>query len=152
MKASSASGVCKDSSGNTINTHEIFGQWKKVSGYLGGEKSAEELKYNYSVLMVEKGSAICQVSVVNRTAQAVKSTDQEAYVATYSHDINARTLSMTYTAGAAGASSDQAVYSFSGDCSSPKLVLSYPGNSALSQEVFVLQSKNVPEKSCQGGN
>ena len=150
-KTSSGGKKCKDSSGALVTVDEIFGQWKKVDGYIDSrDLSSTNLALNYSVLIIEKGTtnSMCQVEVKDGAAQALISNSVDSYVATKSHDVMNKVLNISYTFGANGARSDVVNYAFGGDCSAPAMTFSYPNNSALSQEDFVLQTKNVPAGSC----
>lgn len=133
-------GKCKDSSGNTVDVKTPFGKWKKVSGY-ETEKSAESLKLNYDVLIVEMGAILCSTRVVNGT-QATS-----VYKAAYEHNVDTKQLDITYLAGDYDGS-ERVSYSFSGSCEEPKMTITHT-ESNESPETYVLVSKTVAANDCQ---
>jgi hypothetical protein len=143
--------MCKDPSGNMTNIAQIYGQWKKIEGYIDGRDDAELRDHDYNILIVEKGGAMCQVTVEAQGVKAIAETgDKENYVGTYKQDVLAKTLAINYTKGADGASNDSVSFSFSSDCKRPTMTLTYENNAVLDTEVYLLQTKNVSQGTCSG--
>jgi hypothetical protein len=142
--------MCKDSSGAMVNIQQIYGQWKKISGYIDGVDEEDQRDEDFNILIVEKGGAMCQVTITSLGTQAISATDPENYVAKYINKVSDDTLDITYSKGAAGAKGDFATYSFSGDCNNPTMTFSYEPGSSLKDETFRLQTKNVAQETCKG--
>lgn len=122
-----------------MDTRTIFGKWKKVSGY-EEPKSPKELELNYDVLIVEMGAILCQTQVINGMQAS------SLYKASYSHDIDSKSLDMTFLDGETKGS-ENVSYSFSGACNNTRMTLSHT-ESGEDPEVFELITKKVNSNDC----
>ncbi len=126
------SSVCTSSDGSTADFSTPFGSWKKVSGY-STPKTDAELALNFDVLIVEAGTRICGVRVVNGAIS------ETTFQGTYTNDTTNNRITIDY----GDDTTDTALWRISGGCTSPTFSLSYNDGSS---EVYEIQSKT--EVSC----
>jgi hypothetical protein len=149
------SGTCTTGDGQAVGTYEIFGQWKKISGYTT-PRTKEQLELDFDLLIVRKGNLMCNQKVVNGV---FPTEGRWNYLANYTHDIpkksldleailavNGRLPSLTPDTPISGVT-----YSFSGSCSKTQMKLRLPGMSASGGtlvETYELYSKTIDEEDC----
>jgi hypothetical protein len=129
--------TCTTADGETADFSNPFGAWTQVTGY-STPKTEAELALSFDVLIVESGTKMCKTRVQNGVSQST------VFQATYTNDVNTKTLSISYADGG----SDVARYSLTGGCSNPGLTLSYQDGTA---ETFKIRTKDLSEVSCSSG-
>ena len=124
--------------GKSINTYQLIGKWKQVTGY-DPQRTKAELESNFNLLVIQKGTTLCAIPVIQ---QAPQSTTE--YTATYEDDINLKKVTFHYTAGPDANNSETSNYSFSGSCDSTTLTWTRGGNI----ETFRLINQDVSTNPC----
>ncbi len=74
-----------------LGTPQIFGKWKKLTGYNGVQPSNAQLEYDFHIMVVERGDKMCEALVVNKAQQY-----SPRYRADYIHSISEKSLNITY--------------------------------------------------------
>ncbi|MBP7844256.1 MAG: hypothetical protein KA116_05530 [Proteobacteria bacterium] len=126
---------------NGSSTYSILNKWK----YLEPGKSADDLEYNFKVMIFEPGAGVCLTQVVNKVGGAA------IYKGLYEHDVSQREVSLSYIQGTnpttnRSGSDDGVRYSFSGQCENTKMTLSYDDGKS---EVYQLYSVASASGDCQ---
>jgi len=137
-----AKGVCQTESGS-VNTHNLLGKWKKISSNAETPTTEEEREFNYELLVVEPGAAICLGKVVNKALAGA------VFKGAYTHDVASKIYNVTYSAHIESSfedTSEDVRYSFSGSCSDTKLNLVYPKDGTVEQ--YELFSTKVEQGDC----
>jgi hypothetical protein len=132
-----SSGACRLKDGSTLDTHVIFGAWRKIDGY-NPTRTEKELELNFDLLYVERGNRTCGVSFINGAPQSAAT-----FKANYTHDVNNKKLTLTATGGTVAGT--QVTYSFLGECNTTQMIYQY---NTGKREVFESYNRDLPPGSC----
>lgn len=145
--------TCKAADGSVVDPYEIFGQWKKISGYTT-PRSATQLKLDFDLLIVKKGDLFCSLSVKNGGIQGWN------YLGNYTHDIPSKKLDWELVTANSdfelpGLTPDTSItgvgYSFTGSCSDVQMKLRVPGAGSGGVdliETYELYNKTYEDTDC----
>lgn len=143
-------GICQTTDGNTVDTYQLVGKWKKISPYTPARTDAE-LGVNYELMIIEGGvqlntvrAPMCLANVVNGGLSTVP------YRALYEHNLTKKMIYVEYTEGEGDGTTADIKYSFSGSCADTKLTLNYGSTT----EVYKIYgtSDTVNSGDCTGGS
>ena len=132
----SSGGLCQTTDGSVVDTYNIFGTWKKISGY-SSPRSETRLQNDYDVLIVMRTGGTCRVEFENAAQTTIT---KEFY--NFTHDVDLKSLELSSIDGEEGGSIK---YRFSGSCGDTKMTWTWSNGGV---EIFQYRSKNLDEVSC----
>lgn len=148
------SSVCNTADGSSVDTYQIFGKWKKISGYTV-PRTTDELKLNFDLLVIKKGKVMCSERVVSGASDGFN------YFANYVQDVPNKKLDLSVVTADSTShlittlnpdtTITGAQYSFTGSCSSTQLKLRLPGqgtNGGVLTETYELYNTSYDDTDC----
>ncbi len=139
-----ASGDCTTQDGASINTHQVIGKWKKISGY-SDNRSQATIALNHDILVVQPAysngvSRACLIPVDNGTPRSTA-----LFKANYENDLDDKKVTYTFDSGGGSAPDTVANYSFAGSCGETRMTLNYANGES---EVYEIINQEVTEPVC----